>query len=174
MADPTPFALNSFGVKTVPIDYTQPGTPTLQSYHGGTIVVNSKIIGRIDEWNPAGAYNRDGSHVYELNINTFGKPVDYIPGVARNFNVTFTRGEVWDQELEIALGYPAVWQDLTDQNFPFTAQEMLFKGASIYRTWSYFGCWFTEKNLASGWSAEGDAKIKVNSNMAYVARKNTT
>ena len=136
-------------------------------------MVNSKIVGRIDSWQPAGAYNRDATHVYELNYNTFGKPVDAVPGVARNFNVTYTRGEVWDQELEIALGYANVWEDLTDQNYPFTAQEMLFKGDTVYRCWSYFGCWFTEKN-PNAWEAEGDGKIKLNCNMIYVSRKRTT
>ncbi len=173
MASPTPFATNAAGVRVNPVDFAQANTPTTQMYHGGTIVVNDKIIGRINAWQAAGAYNRDGAHVYEVNKETWGLPVDYVPGRATGFNITFTRNEVWDQELELALGYGAVWKDLTDQTFPFTAIEMLFKGSALYRSWSYFGCWFTEKNPVE-WSSEGDGIHSVSCNMAYISRKNTT
>jgi hypothetical protein len=173
MPSPSPYAVNSFAVQTQPIDFTKEGAPTVQMYHGGTIVVNDKIIGRIQSWQAAGAYTREGSHVYELNSGTWGLPVDYVPGRATGFNITFTRSEVWFQELEIALGYAGVWSNLTDQNYPFTAREYLFRGADPYRVWSYLGCWFTEKN-PNEYSAEGDGKISVSCGMAYVSRKKVT
>lgn len=169
MANKTPFATNPFGVQVQPIDHTQPGAPTVQLYHGGSVVVNGNIVGRIDEWHPAGAYNRDGAHVYEVHHNTWGAPVDYVPGRVTGFNITWTRGEVWEQELELTLGYGSLWKDLTDQTFPFESREFLFRGINLYRTWSYSGCWFTEKNPVA-WSSEGDGRIKVNCNMAYVRR----
>lgn len=172
MPSPTPYATNAFGVTVNPVDFTQAGTPTTQMYHGGTIVVNGNIIGRINAWHAAGTYNREGAHVFEVNYNTWGVPVDYVPGRVTNFNVTFTRAEVWNQELELTLGYTSLWNNLTDQTFPFVAQEFLFQGAVSYRTWSYFGCWFTEKNPVE-WSSEGDGIIKVNCNMAYVSRRRT-
>lgn len=172
MPSPTPFATNAFGVRVNPVDFTQPGTPTTQMYHGGTIVVNGNIVGRINSWHAAGAYNREGVHVFEVNKETWGLPVDYVPGRVTNFNITFTRAEVWNQELELTLGYDGVWNNLTDQTHPFVAQEFLFQGTVPYRTWSYFGCWFTEKNPVE-WSAEGDGVIKVNCNMAYVSRRRT-
>ena len=171
MPNPTPYATNSFAVKTQPVDYTKTFVPTTQMYHGGTIAVNDKIVGRITNWQPAGAYTREGNHVYELNNNTWGLPVDYVPGRATGFNITFTRTEVWFQELELALGYAGVWNNLTDQTYPFTAREYLFRGAALYRTWAYLGCWFTEKN-PSEWTSEGDGRITVGCAMAYVSRKN--
>lgn len=177
MASPTPFATNTFSQQVNAgnghFDYTKQGTPTVMTYHGGSIVVNGNIIGRINSWQPAGAFNREGNHVYELNNNTWGLPVDFVPGKATGFNITFTRSEVWSQELEICLGYGNVFSNLTDQTFPFNAIEYLFKGNVVYRQWSYNGCWFMEKNY-DAWTADGDGIIKVNCNMAYVARKRTT
>ena len=172
MANISPYATNSFGQTVNPIDFTKPGTPTLMLYHGGSIVVGNNIIGRITNWQAAGAYTREGVHIYELNNNTWGLPVDYVPGRATGFNVTFTRNEVWTQELEIALGYGAIWDNLTDQNYPFGAQEFLYKGTVPYRTWSYSGCWFTEKN-PNEMTSDGDGVIKVACGMAFVSRKRT-
>lgn len=172
MPSPVPFATNSFGVRVNKIDPDAAGTPTTQMYHGGTIVVNNNIIGRINSWHPAGAYNREGTHIYEVNKETWGLPVDYVPGRATGFNITFVRTEVWNQELELTLGYGAVWNNLTDQTFPFTSQEYLFRGEVVYRIWSYFGCWFTERNPVE-WAAEGDGICRVNTNLAYVSRRRT-
>lgn len=170
MANPSPYATNSFGVSQRPIDYNAPGAPTMQTYHGGTIVVNNAIIGRIDSWNSAGAYTRNLEHVYELGP-TWGLPVDIVPGISTGFNVTWTRGEVWEQELEIALGYTAgVWNTLNDQDRPFIADEMLFKGATPYRTWRYSGSWFSSKT-PSEWSSQGNGRITMSCEMSYVARK---
>ena len=165
----TTFASNSFGVNRQPLDFANASAPTVQMYHGGTIVVAGNVIGRITAWQPAGAYNREGAHIYELNSKTWGLPVDYVPGRATGFNITWTRNEVWNEELELTLGYGAVWQNLTDQTAPFDSRECLFRGASVYRTWSYRGCWFTEKNPVE-WSSEGDGIINVSCNMAYVSR----
>ena len=166
----TTFAKNSFGVNRQAIDENNAEAPTVQMYHGGSIVVNGNVVGRITAWQPAGAYNREGAHIYELNQKTWGLPVDYVPGRVTGFNITWTRNEVWGQELERTLGYaPNVWNNLTDQTFPFQAKECLFRGSTAYRVWLYKGCWFTEKNPVE-WSAEGDGIMNVSCNMAYVSR----
>ena len=173
----TPYATNSFAQQVNAgnghFDYTKPNAPTTMSYHGGTIVAGNNIIGRINSWQPSGAYTREGVFVYELNTTTWGLPVDYIPGKATGFNITYTRSEVWGQELELALGYGAVWANLTDQTYPFAANEYLFKGNSPYRVWLYSGCWFTEKNPDS-WTNEGDGVYKINCGMVFVSRVRTT
>lgn len=166
----TTFASNQFGVERAELDFTNDESPTVQMYHGGSIAVGNHVIGRITSWQAAGAYNREGTHIYEVSQKSWGLPVDYVPGRATGFNVTWTRNEVWTQELELTLGFNAVWQDLTDQTAPFTAKEFLYRGATAYRTWAYRGCWFTEKNPAE-WSAEGDGIINVSCNMAYVSRQ---
>jgi hypothetical protein len=169
MPNPSPFATNAFGVQTSSIDFTDPGSPTSMTYHGLAIVVQGNIVGRFTSWNPEGAYNRDGEHVYELNRVTMGKPVDYIPGKATGFTVSYGRTEVWDQELERTLGYPAAWADLTDQNRPFVSQEFLYKGTDPYRVWQYSGCWFRSKN-PEGWTADGNYIYRVSGQIAYVSR----
>lgn len=174
MTNPSPYATNTFGVSSRPIDYTAGnGSPTMQTYHGGTIVVNNAIVGRIDSWQASGAYTRNVELVYELNKNSWGLPVDAVPGISTGFNVTWTRGEVWEQELEIALGYTGgVWNSLNDQNRPFATNEMLFKGTTAYRTWLYSGCWFTSKT-PSAQESMGSGRMTVNCDMVYVTRKRT-
>jgi len=173
MTSPSPYAANSAGVKVAKIDFSKPNAPTTMMYHGGTIVANGKIIGRINNWQPAGAYTREATHIYEVNKETWGLPIDIVPGRATGFNVTFVRTEVWSQELEIALGYGATWSNLTDQNYPFTAMEYLFKGDTVYRSYSYLGCWMTEKN-PEAWASDGDGVFKVSCNMMYISRVKTT
>lgn len=114
-------------------------------------------------------YSRDGTPVYELNHLTFGRPVDYVPSRNTGYELTINRVEVWDQEFEKALGYPSVWADLIDQNKPFTLQEYLFRGSSVYRVWLYSGCWFKTRNEAS-MTAEGDAKTIAEGTLAFVSR----
>lgn len=168
MASPTPFASNPHGVRVRPLDFDAAGAPTIKTYHGISIVVNGRIIGRVQSWNPQ-MYARNGAHVYELNHLTFGRPVDYVPSINTGYQVSVNRVEVWDQEFERALGYPAVWADLIDQNRPFAMQEYLFRGSAVYRVWLYSGCWFQNRN-EEGFTAEGDAKTVVNGEVHFVSR----
>jgi hypothetical protein len=117
-------------------------------------------------------YTRAGEHVYELNHLTFGRPVDYVPGINSNYTVSCSRTEVWNEELEIALGYPAVWADLIDQDRPFTVKEFLIRGAAVYRVWQYTGCWFTSKNYEA-FQAEGVPKVMLSAELSFVARFRT-
>jgi hypothetical protein len=132
-------------------------------------VVDGKIIGRIQSWQ-ASVYTRNGKHIYELSHLTFGRAIDYVPSINTAYSLTFSRAEVWNQELEITLGYPAVWQDLIDQNRPFSCQEAHMRGATPYRTWLYSGCWFEERNENS-FEAEGDATVMVNAGVKFVSRR---
>lgn len=172
MANPSPFGTNGFGVTSSSLDYTDPNNLQTMSYHGAQIVVNNSIIGRIQSWQPDGAYNRDGEHVYELSRVTIGKPIDYVPGKATGFTVSFTRTEIWNQELELALGFANVFADLTDQTRPFTVQEFLYQGQNVYRVWEYRGCWLKAKN-PEAWTADGNYIHRVTGQMAYVARIKT-
>jgi hypothetical protein len=162
-----PFGENPFGVRVKPLDYTHPHAPATKTYHGLTIVVDGKIVGRIQNWTPN--TTRGGTHIRELSYATFGKPIDYVPGIAEGFTVTCQRVEVWDQELEIALGYPGVWADLTDQDRPFTSDEYWFKGRDVNRVWKYLGSWFQERNEDT-YDSGGDAVVRTNPTMAFVTR----
>lgn len=172
MANPSPFGTNGFGVTSQSLDYTDPNNLQTMSYHGAQIVVNNAIIGRIQSWQPDGAYNRDGEHVYELSRVTIGKPIDYVPGKATGFTVSFTRTEIWNQEFELALGFGSVFADLTDQTSPFTVQEFLYQGQNVYRVWEYRGCWLKAKN-PEAWTSDGNYVHRVTGQLAYVARIKT-
>lgn len=168
MPSPTPYATNNFGVRIKPLDYSHPHAPATKTYHGLAIVVNGNIVGRIQNWNPQ-MYTREGEHVYELNHLTYGRPIDYVPGRNTNYTCTFSHLEVWEQELERALGYPAMWVDLIDQDKPFTVNEFLFKGNSPYSVFVYSGCWFTGKNL-NDFTVDGVPKIMANGEISFVSR----
>jgi hypothetical protein len=167
MPNPSPYATNTYQVQSKSLDFQQTGDS--MSYHGAAIVVAGNLVGRIQSWQPDGAYNRDGELVYELNKNTIGKPIDYVPGKATGFTVSFARIEAWDQELEIALGYSDVFADLTDQNHPFVIQEFLYKGSTAYRVYQYSGCWLKTKN-PEAWTSDGNYIHKISGQLAYVSR----
>lgn len=166
---PTPYADNPLGVRVSrPLNFDAPGSPATKTYHGVVIVVNGNVVGRIQNWNPQ-MYTREGSHVYELNNLTFGRPVDYVPSINTGYTISASRTEVWYEEFEIALGYPAVWADLIDQDQPFACEEYIFRGQTVYRSWLYRGCWFQDKNQ-DAFDAQGDAKVKVNATINFVSR----
>ncbi len=172
MPNTAPYATNAFGIGVKPLDFSVPDAPTTKTYHGASIVVGGNIVGRITSWQPSGAYTRDVAHVYELSHITWGRPVDIVPGRSTGYTVAFTRVEVWFQELEIALGYPALWDDLSDQDRAFTCFEYLFRGSTLYRVWRYAGCWFQDRN-EDAQTADGDGIFRTNATMMYVQRTRT-
>lgn len=166
-------AANEFGV-TVPAI----SLPMTKTYHGITILSESgQIVGRIQNFNPVFA-SREGSHIYELNAETWGRPIDYVPGKETGRTITCSRVEVWTEETEIAFGNAndvarsggVEWQDLCEQTQSIVIQEALFKSNVRYRAWEYLGCWFKSKAF-EGYQAEGNAKIVANCEFAYVTRK---
>ncbi len=167
------FAGNQFGTQVEPLDYTNPQTPTIKTFHGITLVANGKVLGRIQNWNNAGAYTRQGAHVREINNRTFGRFVDYIPGVAEGYTIAASMAEVWGGELEIQTGGTRRYIDLISQTAPFEAQEFWFRGAgSPYEVWTYLGCWLTDANY-NDFTVEGDLRILRNFQFAYVSRVRT-
>jgi hypothetical protein len=173
MPNLSPYAQNPFGIEVKPLDYTVADAPTTKTYHGASIVVGGNIIGRITSWQPSGAYTREGNHVYELSHATWGRPVDYVPGRSTGYTIALVRTEVWGAELELTLGFAQLWNDLSDQDRPFTVQEYLYRGSALYRVWEYKGCWFQDRN-EDAQTADGDGIFKVNGTLAYVQRVRTT
>jgi hypothetical protein len=173
LASPAKYASNNHGVGNKPsrINFDAPGSVTSKTYHGISIVVDGNIIGRIQTWAPQ-MYSREGEWVYELNHLTFGRPVDYVPGINSNYTVNCSRVEVWNEELEKALGYPSVWADLIDQDRPFTVQEFLFRGSQVNKVWTYTGCWFKEKNIEQ-FQAKETPQVMVTATLAFVSRIET-
>lgn len=168
-ANIAPYGNNVFGIETPGLDYAVADAPSSKTYHGASIVVANNIIGRITSWQPA-ALTRAVNHVYELSNVTWGRPVDIVPAQNTGYSIAVTRVEVWDEELEITLGYESKWSDLADQNRPFTIQEYLFRGTSVYQLWTYKGCWFSDKN-EDAWTADGDGIIRVTATLMYLTRE---
>ena len=103
----SPFALNDTGQTTQLFDYSKfpgGGANASKVYHGISIVADDQIIGRISSYQDS-AKTRPAVHKWELSHQTFGRPVDLIPGKADGYVISITRSEIWDQEIEIALGY---------------------------------------------------------------------
>lgn len=172
MPNTSPYGTNAFGIQVRPLDFTVPDAPTTKTYHGASIVADGNIVGRITSWQPNGAYTREGNHQYELSHTTWGRPVDYVPGRSTGYTVTFVKTEVWGQEVELTLGYSDVWDDLSDQDRPFTIFEYLFRGTELYRVWRYAGCWFQDRN-EDAQTADGDGVFRANCTLAYVQRTRT-
>jgi hypothetical protein len=169
-----PFASNPFGVIVQDIQWDDENAPFAMTYHGLTIVSNGYIVGRITSWNPA-ELARENALVYELSYYTFGRPVDQVPGRATGYTVTGTSAEMWDKEIEKKMmGDPdlAVFSDLMDQVRAFTVYEHWFQGIVPYRTWVYYGCWFTSKG-EDAYTSEGDARVMSNFTFQYVSRRAT-
>lgn len=164
----SPYGTNPFGARVTPLDFSHADAPTIQTYHGLTIVVEGAVVGRITDWTPQ-PFSRDVAVMKELNYATFGLPVEAIPGGSTANTFSFSAAEIWGAEIEIRLGYTSVWTTLMDQTRPFTLYEYRLRGDDIYRCWVYRGCWFTEKN-EQGMSSEGDAIIKIDGSVTYVSR----
>ena len=158
-------AENDYGVESPDL-----ALESTKTYHGVSIQTpNGSIIGRIQDFQATFA-QRAGTHVYELNRETIGRPIDYVPGVESGRSITVSRIEVWDDELEIALADAnREWEDLAEQTAAFEILESLFRGPTPYRTWAYRGCWFSSMSLDS-FSAEGDMRVSKSAEINYVAR----
>ena len=172
MADYTKFAGNPYNQTVEPIDQTDKYAPTSKTYHGITLVVNGNVLGRVQSWNTNGAYTREGNHVYELNNRTFGRPVDFVPGIATGYSITAQVAELWGSELEIQTGSTSRYIDLISQTKPFQAQEFWFRGSEAYEVWTYLGCWMTDAN-ENDFTNQGDARVLRNFTFSYVSRVHT-
>lgn len=149
-----------------------------KTYHGLSIInERGEIVGKVQSYNPVFAA-RAGSHVYELNAYTFGRPIDYVPGIESGRTLNCTRIEVWTDEMEVTFGPAndvartgnAEWIDLCEQTRPFLFQEVIFKGNTQYKAWEYLGCWFKSKSLTA-YGAQEIPSVQAQSEMAYVIRQ---
>jgi hypothetical protein len=125
-----------------------------------------RLVGRMQTFQTT-HFSRGGNHVYELNAFTAGHPVDFVPTIVENFMANFVHAEIWNGEIELAMGFPAVFSDLTDQTRPFEIEEWLQRGSELYRIWRYSGCWFKSKNRDE-FGVSGEYKINVRGEVAFV------
>jgi hypothetical protein len=162
-------AVNPFGVQVKPIDYGDEFAPTTKTAHGLSIVCNNQTVGRINSWSPT-SYSRTGVFIREINKDTWGLPIDYVPGMQNDTTIAMARAEVWSEEIEVAFGEDAEYANLCDQTKPFKLYEYLYRGATLYRVWVYLGVWFQEKNV-DAITPDGDGVYRVSPTVAYVSKK---
>lgn len=146
--------------------------PTTKTYHGMVLLTEfggtQYEVGRLSNWQTS-AMTREAKHIYELNKATMGLPVDIVPGKSSGYEVTMSRMEVWNQELELVLGMEQPFRTLMDQRWPVTLYEVLYKGGELYRTWKFPCCWATSWQISEN-SAEGDMVISVNATFAHLPK----
>lgn len=167
-----PFASNPYAQQSTRLDYDHEHAPTSKTYHGITIAVSGAVIGRIQSWDTSGAWKREGEHVYELSANTWGKPVDYVPGAWKGLTINASVAEMWGKEIDIQLSIKKRTQmnDLIEQSKPFTTHEFWYRGVDEYRIWVYRGCWLTDRD-ETAYSADGNARVIANFQFNYVSRQ---
>lgn len=130
---------------------------------------NQSPIGRVQSFQPD-ASTRTVTPKYELGNGSFGRPVDNIPGRAEGYTISMARVELWENEIELALGYGDVFSDLMDMRWSVDLYEMLYKGPNLYRCWRYVSCWMSSLAGAE-YSADGDGIITATANFTYLFRQ---
>lgn len=145
--------------------FNPPETLTRTS-HSLTIKVNGVTIGLISGWNPQ--QNRDVNPIYELNVETSGLPLENIPGNVRNLTISINRFDLWVQRIEQAFGTVDLTM-LSNQQSPFTVQELWTKPGGGQEVWEYTGCWFT--NIGRNLRSDDNRIVNVNASLIYVYKR---
>lgn len=144
--------------------------PDTKVYTAFGVEVDGVRIGRITDWtNPP--RTREFALQKELNPDTFGLPVDGVPGgVADGFDIQFNRTEVWAQEIEKAFGAQDIYTFLTEQNLPITVEHFIRRGRREYSRTQYLGCYWG--NISEdAFSAEGNGIITVSATLNFVSKR---
>lgn len=168
-------ARSKFGITSPQLDYEGHAgyVPESMVYSGLTIAVGAQdgspqAIGRIQSFQ-RDASTRQMTMKWELNKDTFGRPVDIIPGKADGYSMSIERIEIWEQEFEIALGYPFVFSDLMDMRWSVDLYEYRYRGNELYRLWKYPNCWIN--SLSDGQpSSEGDGAYTASASLNFLPR----
>lgn len=166
---------NRLNVTSPSLDYENHRnyTPDIMTYAGLTLAVGGadgqyKAIGRIQSFQ-RDAMTRTLTQKRELNKDTFGRPIETVPGVADGYTMSLERLEIWEQEFEIALGFPFVFSDLMDQRWSVDIFEYRYKGDTLYRLWKYPNCWIS--SLSDGQpSSDGDGIYQASASMTFLPR----
>lgn len=165
---------NQYGISALQLDFEghKGYVPETKIWHGLSIAVgsgnNQRQVGRLQTWTPD-AMTRTVTQKYELSAETFGVPIDSIPGRAEGFTLSTSRVELWGNELELALGYPDVFSTLMDMRWAVDLYEYLYKGKELYRLWKYPVCWMNNlQEIDKG--ADGDGIITATANFTYLPR----
>lgn len=147
---------------------SNPPTTAVRTSHAMTIRSGGITIGVIQSWGIN--MSRGVAHVYELNANTSGEPVEAVPGNVGGLTINVNRYDLYTRRMEQAFGGSAVtdFEMLGDQSNPFEVRESwrFPNGTSEARV--YVGCWFS--SLGRTYQATGDRIVNVSAVLTFVRK----
>lgn len=148
---------------TYPKTAFNPPDTLVRSTHSLTIKVNGVTIGLIQGWNPQ--QNRQITPVYEINSESSGLPLENIPGNVQNLTIAVQRFDIWPVRMEQAFGTVDLTM-LSNQQTPFSVQEIWVSPSGALEIWQYEGCWFS--TLGRGFRSDDGRIVNVNASLTYV------
>jgi len=152
------------------LDYQNDDSLVSKTYHKFVLMVNNRPIGRVSNFTPP-PDTRKTKAVRELGTTSFGRVLEQVPSTNDDgdYKIVVKRTEVWGSELETALGFTTRFVDLIDQKRSFSVLSQLWKGDTIYETWTYSNCWITSRSWEE-YTAEGEAVILLNAEFVFTSK----
>lgn len=150
-----------------PAPVKNPPETAVKTSHGLQIVVNGKVIGAITSWSPD-AKTRGMTHIYELNYETSGHPVDIVPGNLGGFTIRVNRYDLWKDRFEEVFGGISVEEALGDQDRPFEVRQVMKRPDGTKEVYVYRGCWMS--SVGRTYSATGDRIVMVSATLTYLEK----
>jgi hypothetical protein len=145
---------------------SNPPQTTVRSSHAITIkTADGKTIGLIKQWNPQ--QNRDVNPVYEINVETSGDPVENVPGNVRNLQIRVQRYDLYTKRMEQAFGTVDL-TFLSDQDRPFSCQEIWRFPDNSVEAWGYIDTWFS--NIGKNYQSDDNRIVLVDATLVYRRR----
>jgi len=142
-----------------------PPETLVRTSHSVSIRVGNVTVGLINGWNPQ--QNRQISPIYELNSDTSGLPLENVPGNVQNLTIAITRYDIWPKRMEQAFGTVDLTM-LSNQQRPFTVQEIWKSPSGATEIWQYEGCWF--QNIGRALRSDDQRLVIANASLMYVYR----
>jgi len=153
-----------------------PPTTIAQLSHAITIQVNDRIVGAINQWNPA--QNRTITELYEFGQVTGpyasgnGEPFEKVPGNVSGMQIAIQRYDIYLEQMEQAFGTPDLTM-LSNQNDAFDVRETWRSPNNVNNYYNeYRGCWFSD--LGRTIQSTGDRIVNVNATLQYTHRDRGT
>jgi len=140
---------------------------TVRTSHALTIKANGITVGLINGWNPT--QSRTVTPIFEVDIDTSGAPVEYMPGNVTGLTITVQRYDTYISRMEQAFGTPDLFM-LSRQSQPFSVLEAWSNPDPTQQKerFMYAGCWFT--SLGRTLRSDGDRLVNVNATLVYTSK----
>lgn len=138
----------------------------IRTTHSLAIRARGKHIGLVQSFGYTLA--RGATHIYELNPDTSGEPVDIVPGNVTGLELSVARVDLMKDTMEQVFGGTDLSM-LSDQNNPFEIVEVWKYPDGTSEIYIYEGCWFTR--ITRRGDATGDRVLRVEGTINYLRRR---